>query len=36
VSYPSTVAEYCFASEAAAESAGYRSSRARDQRVQSG
>jgi large subunit ribosomal protein L17 len=36
VSYPSTVAEYCFASEAAAESAGYRPSRARGQRAQSG
>jgi hypothetical protein len=35
VSYPSTVAEYCFASEAAAESAGYRPSRARGQRSQS-
>ena len=34
VSYPSTVAEYCFASEAAAESAGYRPSRARGQRSQ--
>ncbi len=35
VSYPSTVAEYCFASEAAAESAGFRPSRARGQRSQS-
>ncbi|HEX2282900.1 MAG TPA: hypothetical protein VHG52_14175 [Thermomicrobiales bacterium] len=34
VSYTSTVAEYCFASEAAAESAGYRPSRARGQRGQ--
>lgn len=35
VSYPSTVAEYCFASEEAAESAGFRESRARGQRTQS-
>jgi large subunit ribosomal protein L17 len=35
VSYPSTVAEYCFASEEAAESAGFRQSRARGQRAQS-
>jgi hypothetical protein len=35
VSYPSTVAEYCFASEADAESAGFRQSRARVQREQS-
>jgi hypothetical protein len=35
VSYPSTIAEFCFASEAAAESAGYRQSRAREQRTQS-
>jgi len=35
VSYPLTVAEYCFASEAAAESAGYRQSRARGQRTSS-
>lgn len=35
VSYPSTVAEYCFASEEAAESAGFRESRARGQRAQS-
>jgi hypothetical protein len=34
VSYPSTVAEYCFASEEAAESAGFRQSRARGQRSQ--
>jgi cytoskeletal protein RodZ len=34
VSYPSTVAEYCFASEEAAESAGFRQSRARGQRNQ--
>jgi hypothetical protein len=34
VSYPSTVAEYCFASEAAAEAAGFRQSRARGQRTQ--
>jgi hypothetical protein len=35
VSYPSTVAEYCFSSETAAESAGFRQSRARGQRPQS-
>jgi hypothetical protein len=35
VSYPSTVAEYCFSSETAAESAGFRQSRARGQRAQS-
>jgi hypothetical protein len=35
VSYPLTVAEYCFASEAAAELAGYRQSRARGQRTSS-
>ena len=35
VSYPSTVAEYCFASKEAAESAGFRESRARGQRAQS-
>ena len=35
VSYPSTVAEYCFASEEAAESAGFRLSRARGQRPRS-
>lgn len=35
VSYPSTVPEYCFASDAAAESAGFRPSRARGQRSQS-
>jgi cytoskeletal protein RodZ len=34
VSYPSTVAEYCFATEEAAESAGFRQSRARGQRTQ--
>jgi hypothetical protein len=34
VSYPSTVAEYCFSSEAAAESAGFRQSRSRGQRAQ--
>jgi hypothetical protein len=35
VSYPSTIAEYCFASEAAAELAGFRQSRARGQRTES-
>jgi hypothetical protein len=35
VSYPSTVAEYCFASEEAAELAGFRQSRARGQRTES-
>jgi hypothetical protein len=35
VSYPLTVAEYCFASEVAAELAGFRQSRARDQRTSS-
>ena len=35
-SYPSTIAEFCFASEAAAEAAGYRPSRARGQRPQAG
>ena len=35
VSYPSTVAEYCFASEEAAEAAGFRQSRSRGQRTQS-
>ncbi len=34
ISYPTTVAEYCFASEEAAESAGFRQSRARGQRNQ--
>jgi hypothetical protein len=34
VSYPSTVAEYCFASAEAAELAGFRMSRARGQRSQ--
>ena len=34
VSYPSTVAEYCFASEEAAEAAGFRESRSRGQRTQ--
>ena len=33
VSYPSTVAEYCFQSPEAAEAAGYRQSRARAQRT---
>jgi hypothetical protein len=32
VSYPSTIAEYCFASAEAAELAGFRESRAREQR----
>ena len=35
VSYPSTVAEYCFDSEEAAEAAGFRESRARGQRTES-
>jgi hypothetical protein len=34
VSYPSTIAEYCFASAEAAERAGFRMSRARGQRSQ--
>ncbi len=34
VSYPSTVAEFCFASAEAAEVAGFRASRAREQRSQ--
>jgi hypothetical protein len=34
VSYPSTVAEFCFASAEAAEGAGFRASRAREQRSQ--
>jgi hypothetical protein len=34
-SYTATVAEFCFVSAEAAEAAGYRASRARDQRPQS-
>ena len=34
VSYPPTIAEFCFASAEAAEAAGFRQSRARDQRAQ--
>jgi hypothetical protein len=34
VSYPTTIAEFCFASAEAAEQAGFRVSRARDQRLQ--